>query len=85
MPVGETYARFVHRIWDRLQEQAGYAPTYIDATHIASYCPRCLDGTVMFRFTSHPKPTAFPASRGGGAGCCSAGCTAVEIAEALAR
>ena len=84
MPVTDRYAAFVSRWWSRIEELTGHAPFYIDSTHITSYCPACLEGTVMFRFVEHPKPTAFPSSQGGGPGCCSHGCTAVEIRAAMA-
>lgn len=85
MPVTDRYSRFVSRWWDRIEELTGHAPFYIDKQTIASYCPCCLTGTVTFRFVEHPKPNAFPSSQGGGEGCCSGGCTAVAIAEAMAR
>ena len=84
MAVSDAYARFVNRIWKRIEDVTGHAPFYIDRCHIASYCPCCLEGTVMFRFVERPKPTMFPSSQGGGPGCCSHGCTAIEIAGALA-
>lgn len=83
--VTERYSRLVDRVWERIEELTGAPPFYLDRCHIASYCPCCLDGTVMFAFAERPKPTWFPSSQGGGPGCCSNGCTAVEIARAIAR
>jgi hypothetical protein len=85
VPVTDRYAAFVSHWWDRLEELTGHTPFYVDRQTIATYCPRCRTGTVVFRFVEHPKPTAFPSSDGGGQGCCSGGCTAVEIAQAVAR
>ena len=85
MAVSDRYAAFVKRVWDRIETLTGHAPFYVDATHICSYCPLCLEGTVMFRFVERPRPQAFPSSQSGGEGCCSAGCTAIEIAEVLTR
>jgi hypothetical protein len=81
VPVTDRYAQFVGHVWERVEELTGHAPFYIDRCHIASYCPRCLTGTVLIRFVEKPRPTAYPSSKGGGPGCCSDGCTAVEIAE----
>ena len=71
------------RIWDRLAERTGHTVFYLDATHIAGYCPACLDGTLRIGFVSHPKPKAFIDSQEGGPGRCSRGCTEDEIVEAL--
>jgi hypothetical protein len=60
-PTRSPYTRFVYRIWDRLEQRTGHSPTYLDARHIASYCPRCLDGTLRIGFAGNP-PTAFVSS-----------------------
>jgi hypothetical protein len=68
MAVSDRYAAFVKRVWDRIETLTGHAPFYVDATHICSYCPLCLEGTVMFRFVERPRPQAFPSSQSGGEG-----------------
>ena len=84
MAVSDRYAQFVRQWWDRIEELTGHVPFYINKQTIACYCPACREGTVRFRFVEHPKPTAFPSSQGGGPGCCSHGCTGVEIRRAMA-
>ena len=84
-PQASRNAHFIKPTWDRIEQLTGHAPFYVDATHITSYCPVCLTGTITIAFTSHPRPNAFPSSLGGGPGCCSDGCTAVAIAQAVAR
>lgn len=83
MPVTPAYSRMVNRIWERIEELTGAKPFYLDRCHIASYCPRCLDGTVRWTFAERPAPRTFVSSEGGGPGACSNGCTAVEIVEAM--
>lgn len=61
-PVSDAYTRFVHRVWDRLELLTGHAPSYLDASRIASYCPLCGDGTMLVRFRERPRPTMFISS-----------------------
>jgi hypothetical protein len=82
-PEPPSYTQFVYRVWDQLKGRTGRAPIYLDSTHIASYCPSCLDGTLVVGFVSHPRPRAFVSSQGAGAGYCSRGCTEEQIVEAL--
>ncbi len=55
MPTAE-YTRFVHRVWDSLQQRTGRPVYYLDSSLIAGYCPACLDGTLRVRFLEHPRP-----------------------------
>ena len=80
----DRYEQFVHRVWDRLEQLTGHAPSYIDAAHIAGCCPVCGDGTILLAFGERPVPRAFVSSAAIGPGACSRGCLARDIAEALA-
>lgn len=82
MPTAE-YTRFVHRVWDSLQQRTGRPVYYLDSSLIAGYCPACLDGTLRVRFLEHPRPGMTVGSNAGGPGRCSEGCSEEQIAEAL--
>lgn len=56
MTVEKRYTRFVYRVWRRLEERTGHAPTYVDARHVVAYCPACLDGTLLVTFVERPAP-----------------------------
>jgi hypothetical protein len=88
MPVSDAYAAFVNRTWQRIEDLTGHKPFYVDRCHIASYCPRCLDGTVSWRFIEEARRGLRPewtiSSQEGGPGHCSHGCTEREVAEVIA-
>lgn len=55
----------------------------IDADHLATYCPACLDGVMLIRFLSHPEPGMAISDGWGGPPGCSRGCTEELINEVL--
>lgn len=81
--VTAAYSRFVCRVWDQLEALTGHAPFYLDATHLASHCPACLDGTVRVGFVDRPEPGITIISKARGPGFCSHGCPETLIAEVL--
>jgi hypothetical protein len=56
MAVSKEYTRFVCRVWDRLEERTGQSVHYLDARHIAAWCPACRAGFVRIGFVSRPRP-----------------------------
>jgi hypothetical protein len=80
----DAYQKFAGRVWDRLERRTRSTVFYLDATHIAAWCPSCRDGTIRIGFVDHPKPAFTVSSNALGAGLCSLGCTEEMILEALA-
>jgi hypothetical protein len=83
---GATYARFVNHVCDRIAALTGHEPFYVDATTIASYCPACLAGTMLLRFSERTGariPAFVVSSATSGRGACSEGCSEAEIGEVI--
>jgi hypothetical protein len=88
---GAAYSRLVARVWDRLETRARelhptlewVAPFYLDARHLAAWCPRCGEGTVRVSFIDGDPPMVCIDSERGGPQRCSHGCTEAEIGEWL--
>jgi hypothetical protein len=56
MAVSAEYKRYVYRVWDRLEARTGQPVHYVDARHIAAWCPSCRAGFVRIGFVSAPRP-----------------------------
>ncbi|HEY1437389.1 MAG TPA: hypothetical protein VGG82_07790 [Casimicrobiaceae bacterium] len=79
----DPYARKVTRVWLAIEERTGQSPFYIDARHIASYCPLCIDGTMLVQFIDGPHPRGRISSVRYGEGYCSLGCPEDDIVRAM--
>ena len=79
----ETYRQWVSRVWDRLERRTERTVFYLDAKHIASYCPACGDGTIRIGFVDSDPPRATVTSNERPR-CCSFGCSSDAILSALA-
>jgi hypothetical protein len=76
-----TYPWLVRRTWRRLEQRTGWPPAYLNRDHIGSYCPVGCGGTVAVQFLDSPPRLRFESARG--EDCCSSGCPAARISEAL--
>jgi hypothetical protein len=78
----EDYRQWVYRVWDQLVRSTGRKPCYLDATHIGSYCPACLDGIIRIGFVTRPE-LSITVTSNTRPGCCTEGCAEAAVARAL--
>lgn len=71
-------------MWDRLEFLTQSTVFYLDARHVAAYCPVCRDGTLLVTFADiNGMPAARYSSRANPNGC-SAGCSSDLIVDVIA-
>ena len=78
------YEVLVRRVWRVVEERTGWQPWLLGAGQLASYCPACLTGTVLFTFVDlQSGPRCKVSSHQQGLGHCSMGCTHDQVMEVI--